>query len=67
MNENVKSKRKLKYPGLRPIAAELGITFHHLWKMLEGQRTDPRGHCANYWRLVRERYPEQHAQERHAG
>jgi len=63
MSANVKTgkKRRVKYPGLRNIAGEMGITFSHLWKILEGHRTDPRGHAATFWRISRERHPEKHA------
>lgn len=48
--------RRVKYPGLRNLAPKLGITFPHLWKVLEGHRRGRAGLTEAYWQLVRERY-----------
>lgn len=48
--------RRVKYPGIRPLSRELGVTFGHLWKVLEGHRVGRFGLTDAYWGLVRERY-----------
>lgn len=62
MNGEIKSRvrtlntRRMKYPGIRPLSRELGITFGHLWKVLDGERRGRPGLIEDYWALVCERY-----------
>jgi len=43
--------RRIKYPGIRPIARELGVTASHLWKCLEGHRKGRAGLVEEFWQM----------------
>ena len=45
---NVKN-RKIKYPGIRPISRQLGVTPSHLWKVLECHRKGRDGLVEAFW------------------
>lgn len=46
---NVKNAKRIKYPGIRPISRQLGVTPSHLWKVLERHRNGRAGLVDEFW------------------